>query len=284
MDRVPGERDPGADVEMMAFVQLRHDSGTRRFGGGCAAAATLALAGCAGELSTLDPAGPAAARTSELWWAMLGGALLILAGVIGAALFALKRERRGRDLSTRRVLIGWGLLFPTLTMLVLLVFALARGEQLLARHDPALATFHVEAGQWGWRVAYPGGQRTTGVLHVPAGERFAVIVTSTDVIHSFWVPRLGGKIDAIPGKANRIVLRADAPGAYRGACAEYCGVGHAGMLFEVRAHSPGAYPAALAAAARETAEPPAVHNPRRGPVGDRIEGWIDRLKRWARLS
>lgn len=244
----------------------------------------LALAGCAGELSALDPAGPAAARTSELWWAMLGGALLILAGVMAAASYALKRERGGREFATRRVLIGWGLVFPTLTMFVLLVFALARGEQLLARPDHALATFHVEAGQWGWRVAYPGGERTRDVLHVPAGEAFTVVVTSADVIHSFWVPRLGGKIDAIPGKANRIVLRADAPGTYRGACAEYCGVGHAEMLFEVRAHAPDAYPVALAAAARETSRPPAVHTPRRRPVGDTIKSWIDRLGRWGGLS
>ena len=74
-------------------------------------------------------------------------------------------------------------------------------------------------------------------MHVPVGRPFEVQVTSRDVIHSFWAPKLGGKIDAIPGQVNVIRLQADAPGAYRGQCAEFCGRGHAMMDFVLEAHS-----------------------------------------------
>ncbi len=74
------------------------------------------------------------------------------------------------------------------------------------------------------------------VLEIPAGRNVEVFVTSADVIHSFWVPRLGGKIDAIPGSRNRILLRADAPGRYGGVCAEFCGTGHSAMAFSVLVH------------------------------------------------
>lgn len=243
------------------------------------AAIAPALAGCAGELSALDPAGPAAAEVAVLWWVMLAGAAAILAGVMGAALYALKAERGGRDFSARRVLIGWGLVFPTLTMGALLAFALIGGERLIARGDGD-DTIRVTARQWSWVVDYPGGQRTIGVVHVPAGRDFTIALTSEDVIHSFWAPRLGGKMDAIPGKENRIRLHAGEPGVYHGLCAEYCGIGHALMPFEVHAHAPAAYDAALAAdAAPEGLDNP-VLNPREAPAAGVIGRWADYLRDW----
>ena len=74
------------------------------------------------------------------------------------------------------------------------------------------------------------------------------MVTSRDVIHSFWIPRLAGKIDAIPGHANVLRIQADAPGRFEGLCAEFCGVGHPGMRFQVVAHPAADFPAALAQA------------------------------------
>jgi heme/copper-type cytochrome/quinol oxidase subunit 2 len=74
------------------------------------------------------------------------------------------------------------------------------------------------------------------VLHIPAGRPADLVITSTDVIHSFWIPRLAGKMDAIPGHTNRLRIVADAPGTYRGECAEYCGVGHKNHGFTVVAH------------------------------------------------
>ena len=243
----------------------------------------LALAGCAGELSTLAPAGPAAEQVADLWWAMLAGAFLILAGVMAAALYALKRKRGGEGLSERAMLIGGGLIFPTVTLAVLMGWAFLRGELLLARPDPAVPTADVEAGQWFWEFSYPGGERTLNELHVPAGREFQVRVQSPDVIHSFWVPRLGGKIDAIPGKVNRIALRGDRPGIYFGTCAEYCGVGHATMQFVVYAHEEADYAAALAAAAGRTANPIDVVQPRRMPATSVIRAWADYLLEWVGL-
>jgi len=86
------------------------------------------------------------------------------------------------------------------------------------------------------------------VLHIPAGQPVDVLVTSSDVIHSFWSPRLAGKIDAVPGHENVVRLTADRPGTYRGVCAEFCGVGHTDMHFSVVAHPPEEYAQALAEA------------------------------------
>ncbi|HVL79168.1 MAG TPA: cytochrome c oxidase subunit II [Sphingomicrobium sp.] len=264
---------------------LCHDGATRRAKAGCAFLACLAPPGCAGEFSILQPEGPAAARVADLWWVMLAGALLILAGVTAAAIYPFKRDRRGRDVSDRTMLVGWGLVFPFVTLSLLMGWAFLRGEQLLARPDPGILTVRVHALQWAWHASYPGGERTVNAIHVPAGVPFHVEVTSGDVIHSFWVPRLGGKIDAIPGKVNRIALQADRPGLYRGLCAEYCGLGHAHMLLELHAHPADAYGAALARAAAQPPpdEMPEVLKARRPAADDLIRGWADYLLEWVGL-
>ncbi|MGH8431133.1 MAG: cytochrome c oxidase subunit II, partial [Solimonas sp.] len=111
----------------------------------------------------------------------------------------------------------------------------------------------VHAEQWRWNFRYPdhGGLATEGVLHLAAGTPVDVVVTSGDVIHSFWVPRLAGKIDAVPGRANTLRLQADTPGRYQGQCAEFCGTGHATMRFDVVVHAAADYAAALEKAAGE---------------------------------
>lgn len=243
--------------------------------------ALLALLGaCSGELSALDPAGPAAARVETLWQIMVWSAAAILTGVMGTAILAMATSGRERRFSTGRVLVGWGLVFPAVTLSALMAFAFLRGEQLLARGEGQEAVIGVHAEQWQWHFAYPGGERSAGVLHVPAGREFTLAITSGDVIHSFWVPRLGGKMDAVPGKRNEMRLRADRPGVYYGQCSEYCGQGHAHMQFEVHAHAPADYPAALAAAGEGAAAPPPplpVREPRPAPAGGVIGTWADRL-------
>jgi cytochrome c oxidase subunit II len=269
---------------MFCFVQFRHVGATRARMAGCAAA-LLSLAGCAGQFSTLAPAGPAAARVAELWWVMFAGAMLILAGVVATVLYSLRHRRRGHGLSEKRVLVGWGLVFPSVTLTALMAFAFLRGEQLLARPEPEVISVHGHARQWFWTFAYPGGERTVGALHVPAGEPFHVRITSRDVIHSFWVPRLGGKMDAVPGKENVIALQADAPGFYRGVCAEYCGVGHTHMMFEVHAHRREDYAAALAAAAAQRVpedELPVLID-RRPPAQGAFRDAVDYVLRWMGL-
>lgn len=284
MDRVAGQGNFGADAEIEAFVEFRHGERTSRAARGCASLACLPLAACAGDLSALDPAGPAAARVAELWWVMFAGAMLILSGVMVTALYSLRRNRRGRQLSPGRVLIGWGLIFPFATLTALMAFAFLRGEQLLARPDPGILEIRGTARQWSWTFDYPGGLRTVDALHVPAGQPFHVRLASEDVIHSFWVPRLGGKMDAIPGRENVIRLQADVPGRYRAACAEYCGVGHTDMSFDVHAHRPADYRAALAASGeRAPLEDPPVLQERRQPVSDSVSDAVDYLLSWVGL-
>ena len=87
---------------------------------------------------------------------------------------------------------------------------------------------------------------TDDTLYIPAGRPVDVIVTAEDVIHAFWVPQLAGKVDAIPGRRNLLRIEADRPGTHEGLCAEFCGLGHAAMRFELVAYDADAPPDALA--------------------------------------
>ncbi|WP_235519478.1 cytochrome c oxidase subunit II [Sphingomonas sp. Leaf22] len=108
----------------------------------------------------------------------------------------------------------------------------------------------IVARQYAWDVGYPGGRRTRDVLHIPANRPVDLRITATDVIHSFWVPRLAGKMDAIPGHTSTLRIQADLPGTYRGECAEYCGTGHAGHGFTVVAHDAAEWTAFIGERAR----------------------------------
>lgn len=209
-------------------------------------------AGCAGDLSALDPAGPSAQAIATLWWIMLAGATAIF--VATSAVLALGWTRPG-IFGTRssRILVVWGgLILPSVVLVALVFSAFVLGERLVARPGSAEPLrLEAEGRQWQWTFRYPeaGGLVTVDTLHIPAGREIAFTVTSADVIHSFWVPRLGGKIDAVPGHRNTIRLRADRPGRYGGACAEFCGIGHTAMRFTVVAHPAADYDAALRLAA-----------------------------------
>ncbi|WEK03864.1 MAG: cytochrome c oxidase subunit II [Candidatus Devosia phytovorans] len=214
------------------------------------AATPLALAGCATPLSTLDPAGPAASNIATLWWIMFWGSVVLFALVLGLLTTSLLRPRLIAQVKPMHWIIGGGLIMPIPILLGLLFAALLLGERLLPlRGADAPMRIEARASQWQWRFAYPDHPAAgeTEVLHLPAGEAVDIVVTAEDVIHSFWIPRLGGKIDAIPGRENVIRLEADKPGIYRGICAEYCGQGHETMGFVVEAHAPADYASALEA-------------------------------------
>lgn len=180
---------------------------------------------------------------------MLGGATAIFTGVLGLVGLAFLRPGLGADIPPRFWLVWGGLVLPAVVLGALLVFALLTGERLLPR--PGSGAYVVEAvpRQWQWTFRYPEGQQTEGLLLLPAGRPVDVRVIGTDVIHSFWVPRLGGKVDAIPGHVNTLRLQADQPGRFGGVCAEFCGIGHTGMTFRVEALDAAAFGPALAAAA-----------------------------------
>jgi len=220
-----------------------------RFTGPAVAAVGLTLAGCTGPLSTLDTAGPAAASIATLWWVMLAGAMALFALVVALLLAAFVKPGSGAGTRPLLWLAGGGLVLPAFVLTPLLFYALWSGERLLAHPLSGAIRIEAEARQWQWTFTYPdaaGGPRSTvNVLHVPAGSPVDLRITSADVIHSFWVPRLAGKIDAIPGHTNMLRVVAERPGFYRGVCAEFCGTGHTGMEVLVEAHPPDEYAARL---------------------------------------
>lgn len=192
----------------------------------------VGLGACEAPLSTLDPASRTAAEIAGLWWAMLIVACLLLALVMTLALYALKARRGVSRVSARGFMIGGGLAMPAVVLLAALIAGLVIGERALPHDAPDIFEVEATASQWQWQFRYGDGRVSENVLYIPARRPVNVIVRSDDVIHSFWVPRLAGKIDAIPGQTNIIRLRADRAGRFAGACAEFCGTGHADMLFE----------------------------------------------------
>ncbi len=177
---------------------------------------------------------------------MFIGALALFIFTILVFMIAFYRPGVLSRFSGRTITLAGGLALPLPVLIGLTGTALVLGEQGLARPDADVPLFRAEGRQWIWSFGYPDTNLvTTNVLHVPAGQPFDVELSAADVIHSFWVPRLGGKLDAIPGHANALRLQADEPGTYWGTCAEYCGTGHDGMHFRVIAHAPEDYENAL---------------------------------------
>lgn len=205
----------------------------------------------------MHPAGPAAAAIATLWWVMLIGAAAIFLLVVVLLFLAFRRGEgpSGREAESRRErvwILGLGLGFSLTVLAALTAYGLVVGERLLPRPGPALVTVRAEGAQWVWRFSYADApDRTTeSILHIPAGRPVDVEITSADVIHSFWAPRLAGKLDAIPGHVNVLRIQADMPGDYAGVSAEFNGRGYTGHRFTVRAHDEAAWDAFLRGEAR----------------------------------
>jgi heme/copper-type cytochrome/quinol oxidase subunit 2 len=197
--------------------------------------------GCQNSLSMMHPAGPAAQTIADMWWIMLvgGGAVFVLVmGALGLALLHLGDQTEDEEGGTRLWLWGFGLALPMVTLAVLTAYGLVMGEKLMPRDTTDLTTVQAEARQWEWTFRYGGTSlpATGGVLHIPAGRPVNVEITSVDVIHSFWVPQLAGKLDAIPGHINVLRIEAADPGTYLGQSAEFSGRGYREHVFTVQAH------------------------------------------------
>nr|WP_072297836.1 cytochrome B [Paracoccus sp. SM22M-07] len=203
------------------------------------------LAGCEEKLSTVHPAGPAAQAIAELWWVLLAGSVAIAALVAGLVLWAWRRPEGA--VSERRFVIWMGLAFPMTVLAALLAYGLVIGERLLPHQGPDVVSVTAEARQYAWRFGYADlpGRVTEDVLHIPAARPVDVAITSLDVIHAFWVPRLAGKLDAVPGHVNTLRIEAAAPGEYAGLGAEYNGPGYRGHRFTVIAHDAAGWQAFL---------------------------------------
>jgi cytochrome c oxidase subunit 2 len=202
---------------------------------------TLSLAGCAGPQSALDPAGRAAERIAEIfWWMTITGAVIWIA-VIALAIWAVGAAAEAHNQRRASLLIiGGGAIVPTIVLAALLVYGLAPLPSLLAPAPQGSLKIAVAGEQWWWRVRYQVTASERIVLaneiRLPVGEPVEFQLESPDVIHSFWIPSLGGKIDMIPGRVTRLALTPTKTGVFRGACAEYCGTSHALMSFDVVVH------------------------------------------------
>jgi len=169
---------------------------------------------------------------------MVGGAAVIWVLVLGTAVYAaaFRPDREHSDRTANLLILGGGVAFPTLVLAGLLSY----GLYLMPRLGPAIEgdglVIEVAGEQWWWRVRYLPEEgepfELANELRLPVGERVELRLTSPDVIHSFWVPSLGGKMDMIPGRTNRLVLEPTKTGRFRGVCAEYCGDSHALMAFQ----------------------------------------------------
>ena len=179
---------------------------------------------------------------------MFAGAIVLFVLVMVLFALVILRPGWGAGTSPTRWIVLGGLCLPALVLTPLVAYALIAGERLLPRHTTEPLRIEAQAQQWNWTFRYPGngGIKTEGVLHLPAGVPVDVVVTSRDVIHAFWIPRLAGKIDAVPGHANLLRIQADVPGRYQGLCNEFCGSGHSGMRFDVIVHPAAEFSTAIA--------------------------------------
>jgi cytochrome c oxidase subunit 2 len=200
---------------------------------------TLWLAGgCGGAQSALAPAGRGAERIAEIFWWMTAGAVLIWIAVIVLAIWAAIISPESHNHRRSNLLIvGGGALFPTIILTALLIYGLAPLPSLLAPASEGSLKIAVSGEQWWWRVTYqPAGGNAVVLaneIRLPVGETVEFRLDSPDVIHSFWIPSLAGKMDMIPGRVTRLAVTATRTGVFRGACAEYCGTSHALMSFDV---------------------------------------------------
>ncbi|HEV7346213.1 MAG TPA: cytochrome c oxidase subunit II [Devosia sp.] len=191
-----------------------------------------------GIQSVLAPAGPHAGWVAHLSWLIfIGGGLILLLVVIMTTLAIFAPDRWRKGIGQRRTVIIGGIAFPLVTLTAMLVYGLG-GSAALVSSPAAALRIEVVGEQWWWRVHYldeTGAIRlvTANEIRIPAGLPIQFDLKSADVIHSFWVPSLAGKLDMIPGRVNSYRFAADEAGVYRGQCAEYCGAQHALMAFYV---------------------------------------------------
>lgn len=197
--------------------------------------------------SIVHPAGPAAAEIAWLWWIMLIAftgvfllvIVLLICGIFGRS-GALDRSESGpneskatwRPWGSNGFIVAGGIVLPVLILTPLYFYSLTTSAGL--RMPEEALRIRVAGHMWWWEVRYPGSEVVlANEIYIPVGRPVRLELTSTDVIHSFWVPRLNGKRDMIPGVENSFWIQADEAGIYRGQCGEYCGTQHANMAFEV---------------------------------------------------
>ncbi|MFS8531249.1 cytochrome c oxidase subunit II [Sphaerobacter thermophilus] len=210
------------------------------------AALTVALvvfvSGCAGGTpqSASDPAADNARKIWDLFMPIFWMSVVVFVIVQGIIIVALIRFRRRPNdpiphamHGNTKLEIAWTLA-PALILAAIAVPTITTIADLARDPGDEALTVRAIGQQWWWAFEYPeSGVVTADELHVPVGRPIRVELESKDIIHSFWVPRLAGKQDVVPGRTNTIHFTADAVGEYSGQCAEFCGAQHANMKFKV---------------------------------------------------
>jgi len=233
----------------------------------------LGVAACNGTSSYMDATGTAGRREATLGWWLTAAASAVVLIVCVAILLGISRHREdARHGAEEQVMrrnevksgLNWIYVGVAITVVVL---AISLGGTLMtlnaATHPPITPslTMDVTAHQWWWEVTYSQadqpelGFTTANEVHLPVGQPVRVRLHSADVIHSFWLPQIAGKMDVIPGQVNETWVEATKPGVSRGMCGEYCGMQHAMMALEVTAESPQAFQAWATERRSEAAAP-----------------------------
>jgi cytochrome c oxidase subunit II len=256
-----------------------------------------AMTGCAGAPSPLDPRTAATVQMAALGWVMIAVASAVCVVVFGAIWAALARGGRpaaaevvGAPIGQTaedgdRAVVVAGLVLPSLVIAATLAYTIYTLREVAGLGGPAGVTgpgahaqhgatlprqqaaaeatplgVHLVGKQWWWQVEYAAeGVVTANEIHVPAGVPVRLTVTSDDVIHSFWVPQVAGKVDVIPGRTNTMTFRVEEPGVYRGMCSEFCGLQHARMHLLLVVEAPADFAAWLAGQQRPS--PPLADSP-----------------------
>lgn len=195
------------------------------------------LASCKGPQSMFEAVGPESKAIAELWWILLGVSLFVCVAVFGFLIAAMIKRTPKRSRDEMDQLLGKSLGWATGVTVVILVTSLIAtyeySKPQVERGEPDLI-IEVTGRMWWWDIRYLDSSgnslfTTANEITIPIHKNILFKLRSEDVIHSFWVPSLGGKIDMIPGHENQLWLQADQKGEYRGQCAEFCGVQHAKM-------------------------------------------------------
>jgi cytochrome c oxidase subunit II len=227
-----------------------------------AVAATLTTAGVAaaanGGFTPVTPHSPNADHTNTAYYVILGFTAAIFVLVEGLlVIFIVKYRARGRARTQEGAQVHGHtrleLIWTVIPVLILCVIGIVVFVELPsissapAAPDPLRVT--VEGHQFYWQFDYPDGARTINDLYVPVGRIVDLKIVSADVIHSWWIPELGGKIQTIPGRTNHTWFKANDTGTYIGQCAELCGLYHASMTARVIVTSEQTYRSAVSTAA-----------------------------------
>ena len=212
--------------------------------------------------SIMEAQGPVARSQLRLFWIIFWLALVVFVLVGGWLLYTVIRFRRkpGQGIPAQvhgntKLEIAWTIV-PIVMLAILAVPTVATQFYISDPPEGDVLEINVKAHQWWWELEYPdSGVVTSNEIHVPVGKAVKVNLTSNDVLHSFWIPKLAGKLDIIPGKTLSMWFQADEVGEYFGQCAEFCGQSHAWMKFRVLADTPEDFEAWKQAQLTDSAQP-----------------------------